>query len=83
MSEAAAPPPGGDENRGPRLIAVYWVMNAVSVAVICLRLYGRRLIRGFGVDDYMMIFTSVGPQTPLFPLRSDKACSLDSPINKP
>ncbi|RAL06523.1 uncharacterized protein BO97DRAFT_447481 [Aspergillus homomorphus CBS 101889] len=42
------PPPDGDLDRGPAIMAV---------TALALRLYGRRLVKGFGVDDYIMAFT--------------------------
>ncbi|PYH77001.1 integral membrane protein [Aspergillus uvarum CBS 121591] len=51
------PPQGGDLDRGPAIMAVFWTEAAVAVTALALRLYGRRLVKGFGVDDYIMTFT--------------------------
>ncbi|KAJ5281523.1 integral membrane protein [Penicillium angulare] len=53
---SAAAPPGGDQNRGPALVAIYWTESAFATIAVLLRLYGRRLIRNFGADDYVMVF---------------------------
>lgn len=58
MTSTAAPG-DGDQNRGPSLIAIFWVESAVASAVILLRVSGRIMIRKFGPDDYMMLFTLV------------------------
>jgi hypothetical protein len=48
-----------DEDRGPRLEAAYWTWSAVSILMLCLRLYARVKIRGLGWDDWMMLITVV------------------------
>ncbi|PWY85558.1 integral membrane protein [Aspergillus eucalypticola CBS 122712] len=53
----SAPPAGGDQNRGPALVAIYWAETSFAILAVALRLYGRKLINGFGADDYMMVFT--------------------------
>lgn len=55
----SAPPAGGDQNRGPALVAIYWAETSFAILAVALRLYGRKLINGFGADDYMMVFTLV------------------------
>lgn len=47
------------QNHGILLVAPLWAMTAVSILVIGLRCYGRKLLRNFGWDDYVMIFTVV------------------------
>ena len=54
-----ATPPGGTEDRGSALIAIYWVECSIALIVIAMRLYSRMLIKGIGKDDYIMFFTMV------------------------
>lgn len=51
-----------DEDRGPRLEAAYWTWSAVSILMLCLRMYARVKIRGLGWDDWMMLITVVCSQ---------------------
>ena len=53
------PPPGGDVDRGPRLIAYFWVLSAASVTLLSARFYARVSIRAVGWDDWMMLLTVV------------------------
>ncbi|OJJ96431.1 hypothetical protein ASPACDRAFT_1890849 [Aspergillus aculeatus ATCC 16872] len=55
----AEPPASGDRDRGPAIMAVLWTEAAVALAALALRLYGRRLVKGFGADDHMMTFTVI------------------------
>lgn len=52
-------PSGGNRDRGPALIAIYWVECLVALTIIFLRLYARIKIRGLGPDDWMMFVTMV------------------------
>jgi len=53
------PPPGGNQDRGPQLVALYWVESAVAIIVVAMRLWGRMMIRGTSYDDYVMLLTLV------------------------
>ena len=52
-------PPGGDVDRGPQLIALYWVESAVAILVVANRMWGRIMIHQTSYDDYVMLFTLV------------------------
>lgn len=62
----------GYEDRGPQMIAIYWVEAAIAIVVVSLRVWGRITIRQVGLDDYVMIFTLVSarPQSSLKPISS-------------
>ena len=47
-------PPGGDEDRGWRMISIYWAMFAIELVVMSLRVYARIKIRAIGLDDWIM-----------------------------
>ena len=52
-------PLGGDVDRGPALVALYWTESAVAILLIVFRFYARWTIRSLGKDDWMMLFTLV------------------------
>ena len=52
-------PPGGDADRGPALVALFWTESAVAILFIVSRFYARWTIRAVGKDDWMMLFTLV------------------------
>lgn len=57
-----APPPSPlppDEDRGPRLLGIFWTMVAVSTVMLSLRFYVRFKIHSIGWDDWMMLLTWV------------------------
>lgn len=58
----ATVPPGGDQDRGLALMALYWVFCIVALTTTLLRMYARRMINGLGRDDWIMAFTTVGPE---------------------
>ena len=45
-------------------MAMFWAESAIAFVVISLRVTGRIMIRKFGLDDYMMLFTLVGDLSP-------------------
>lgn len=53
MSDAAV------ENRGPALMAMFWVFAFVGILAVALRYTGRLMIRQTGWDDHMMAVTLV------------------------
>lgn len=64
MSVPPGPPPGpppldGDVDRGVRLVAIYSVECGIALGFLLLRTWARVLVRGFGMDDYIMYFTGV------------------------
>lgn len=54
------PPVGGDQNRGPQLMAMFWTETPVSMLLLSLRSYARVSIRGVGYDDWIMLATVGG-----------------------
>lgn len=57
------PPVGGNQNRGPQLMAMFWTESAICILLLSLRFYARISIRGVGYDDWMMLATVVGNYT--------------------
>ena len=59
-STSAAPPPGGDENIGYRLVIVASTTIATGAITILLRMYVRaRIVRAVGWDDWLMLLALV------------------------
>lgn len=52
-------PAGGDQNRGLEMIILYWTMSIIVMIVMALRFYARLSIRAIGIDDWLMLATSV------------------------
>ncbi|KAJ5738781.1 hypothetical protein N7493_001936 [Penicillium malachiteum] len=46
-------------DRGPAIIALFWVESAIAILVVALRFYGRTLSSKLGKDDWTMLFTVV------------------------
>ena len=50
-----------DDDRGPSLLAGAWVLTAISIAVLGLRLYTRiKITKAPGIDDWTMLVGTVG-----------------------
>lgn len=48
------------DNRGPELLGVNIAFSAITGSVVLLRCYTRAVIvKAFGVDDWLMIFSTV------------------------
>jgi len=61
MDGVDMPPPGGDQNRGPVVIAVLSLFFGLSTIIVFLRVVTRICItRNFGWDDATMALTQVG-----------------------
>ena len=58
------PPLDGDQDRGPRIIAVYWTIFTVGAVVTCLRFWARIKIRYVGWDDWLMLIAIVSRSAP-------------------
>lgn len=54
-----------NEDRGPRLLAMYWTECIIVVIVVALRFYSRIKIKGLGQDDWIILFTLVGQFFPV------------------
>ncbi|PSN71815.1 hypothetical protein BS50DRAFT_629941 [Corynespora cassiicola Philippines] len=48
-----------NDNRGPAITAIFWVLTCVAAFVVAARFYARWLIRNIGVDDWMILFSWV------------------------
>lgn len=60
MDEVDIPPPGGDQNRGPVVIAILSLFFGLSTIIVFLRVVTRIWItRNFGWDDATMALTQV------------------------
>lgn len=55
------PPPGGDQDRGPSLIGMFWTECALAMIIVGFRFYARISMRNLGADDWMMLLTVVCP----------------------
>jgi hypothetical protein len=49
--------------QGTTLLAIISVLLPLATLALVLRLYARRLIRGIGVDDHLMILGWVRPSS--------------------
>ena len=59
-STPGAPPPGGDENIGYKLVIVASTTIATCAITILLRMYVRaRIVRAVGWDDWLMLLALV------------------------
>lgn len=74
-----------NEDRGSKLLALYWTQIALAVVIIILRFYSRMRIQGLGPDDWIMLFTVVSyllshlvPKTQT-PINSGRFCQLSLP----
>jgi hypothetical protein len=54
------PPPGGDENQGPAILAAVWTLTGIALLAVAARLFGRFHLRNFGLDDLYIIISMVG-----------------------
>ncbi|KHN94962.1 uncharacterized protein MAM_07189 [Metarhizium album ARSEF 1941] len=50
-------PAGGDVDRGPQSLVLFWVTASVGTIIVGLRLLGRRMRKSTGWDDLMMLVT--------------------------
>lgn len=59
------PPPDGDVNKGPAILAVAWFQFPIALAFVAARMYTRRcLLRNVGWDDWTIVIALVSsPQT--------------------
>lgn len=52
-------PPGGDVDRSPVVLGVYWAEAVVAIIMVSLRMYARRLTHAIGWDDWTMLIALV------------------------
>lgn len=58
--DSLEPPAGGDQNRGPELVAVIWVFTALASFVVSLRLFTRvKILKETALDDVFTILSLV------------------------
>ncbi|KAK3390661.1 hypothetical protein B0H63DRAFT_121401 [Podospora didyma] len=48
-----------DDDRGPKLLAMFWSYCAISIVMVALRFYARIQIRAVSWDDWLMLLTVV------------------------
>lgn len=57
------PPPNmplpPNEDRGDAAIAVFWTLTSIATVIVAARFYARWLIRGIGLDDWMILVSLV------------------------
>ena len=55
-----SPPPGGDEDRGHRLLVVGSIFATISTVMILSRLFARTVVvKALGLDDLFIILGAV------------------------
>lgn len=52
-------PTGGNQDRGPAAVAIYWSQTGVAILIVAARFYARTMIKGIGRDDWFMLATLV------------------------
>ena len=57
-------PPDGNRNRGPAVITIFWTECIIAGVFVALRFRARIMIRGIGIDDWIMLFTQVQSSEP-------------------
>ena len=50
------------EDRGKAVIAIFWVQTSLAIVVVAMRFWARYIIKNFGTDDWLMLFTLVCSQ---------------------
>ena len=58
-SQIMSPPDGGDVDRGPAMLGIFWTETALSIVIVASRFYSRYVIKGIGSDDWAMLSTLV------------------------
>lgn len=65
--DSLEPPVGGDQNRGPELVAVIWVFTALASFVVSLRLFTRvKILKETALDDVFTILSLVSSRSWLY-----------------
>lgn len=52
-------PAGGNQDRGPAAMAIYWSQTGIAMFIVAARFYARNMIKGVGPDDWFMLVTLV------------------------
>lgn len=49
-----------NDNKGPRILSVLWVLTALTTLMVIARIFIRlRMLKNFGVDDYLIVVSMV------------------------
>ncbi len=66
----SASPTGGDQNRGPELVAVTWALTALATVVVALRMFTRiRILKDMALDDFYVVISLVS-----VPVQAQSCC---------
>lgn len=57
-------PEGGNQDRGPAALAIYWSETGIAILIVAARFYARLMIKGVGRDDWFMLVTLVTSSPP-------------------
>ena len=52
-------PVGPAEDRGKAVIIIFWVQLSLAMTTVAARFWARYIIKRFGRDDWLMLFTLV------------------------
>lgn len=55
-------PTGGNQDRGPAAVAIYWTETGIAILIVAARFYARTMIKSVGRDDWFMLATLVSTQ---------------------
>ena len=67
-----SPPPGGDEDRGHRLLVVGSIFATISTVMILSRLFARTVVvKALGLDDLFIILGAVSVRFSKIPFTLD------------
>ena len=53
--EPLSRPTGGDQDRGPVLLAMWWTELSISIIMVMMRMSSRFKLKSVGVDDWFMV----------------------------
>ena len=53
--ESLPKPEGGDVDRGPALLAMWWTELSICIVMVAMRVYSRIKLRSWGIDDWLML----------------------------
>lgn len=49
-----------DDNKGPKILSVLWILTALTTVIVAARIYIRlHMLKNFGVDDYLIAVSMV------------------------
>ena len=48
------------DDKGPKILAVLWTLTGLTTVIVIVRVYIRlKLLRNFGMDDYLIVISIV------------------------